>query len=40
MKREQFRKLRKLNIKLYWHNVVLKTNIKQEKSRGSSSSSQ
>jgi hypothetical protein len=31
------REVRETNIKLYWHNVVLKTKLKQRKTKGSAS---
>jgi hypothetical protein len=30
------KEVREANIKLYWHNVVLKTKLKQRKTKGSS----
>jgi hypothetical protein len=38
--RKLLKKVRKMNIKLYWHNVVLKTKMKQENIKGSSSTPQ
>jgi hypothetical protein len=39
MKKDQkalLKEVREENIKLYWHNVVLKTKLKQRKTKGSS----
>jgi hypothetical protein len=37
---ELSKKVRKMNIKMYWNNVVLKTKLKQKQTRGPSSAPQ